>query len=229
MKKVLDSLAKAGRLGLIICAIAYVTIFLICSLGGFADTNFLAVLSILTRAALVAIIVGAIPLLLFLKRDNDAKIVFVIAGGYWLLTRISTNLSAPQWMGGDLSQLPGLYVALCIVEFVLGLALTGVLVLLVLNFILKKEVLRLSALFTFAGALVLLLVASILDIAWCAQTDAGWASYFDIINEIVAAVGVCFGYLHFFGAPAIERKAAPQVEEAKEEPKEEKVEENPAE
>ena len=225
MNKVLKALEKASRLGLLICAITYVGLYIVARMGSIGG-EILPVLSRITLVVMTIIAVGSIALLLLLKKEEAAKIVFTIVAGYWLISNSASYLTAAE---GAVDGNDGLFIVTSVVGFVVGLSLTAVLVLLVLHFIMKKEILRLSALFTMAGAITVIFVLFVLNIVKFAKYSDfyDWTSYVYAINSLVAPVGVCFGYLYFFGTPLFEERPAPQKEEApkQEEPQPEQPQE----
>ena len=136
------------------------------------------------------------------------------------------------WAEGD----DALRIIIAIFGFLAGLALTGVLVLLILNFILKKEVFKFCAVLTFAGALFFILVLVILLFVYYIKTsveneyyNVPWTNYISLVLMLVAPVAVLFGYLYFLGAPQYELSKKAPKEKKEEEPAPEAEKEEPAE
>ena len=209
MKKIFDVLLKPSRLILIIAAFAYAGLFTIAIFGGFGG-GFLPVVANLIIFILTVAAVVAIPVLLLLKKEEAAKIVFLLVAGYWLISESRSYLSFAQVTESE----NGLVVANGVFGFLAGLALVGVLVLLVLHFILKKEVFKFCAVLTFAGAFLFIFVFFILELVLFIKYENGWTSYVNLIADLIAPVGVFFGYLYFLGAPEFEFKKGSKSEEA---------------
>ena len=235
MKKIFDLLVKPSRLILIIAAFAYAGLYSIVHFAGIGG-GFLPVVADLLIITLTLIAVVAGPILLLLKKEEAAKLVFLLVAAYWLLSSVLGYLSyAYRVVEGA----EALDILIGIFGFLAGLALTGVLVLLILNFILKKEVFKFSAVLAFVGAIAFILIAFILlfvyyivkDVEW-AKNDWGtpynWISFVSLFLMLAAPVAILFGYLYFLGAPEYDLpKRAPK--EKKPEPVKESGEEAPAE
>ena len=216
MKKVFDLLLKPARLILIICAFAYAGLYSLVTFGNFGG-SFLGVLASLIIYALTVAAIVAIPVLLLLKKEEAAKLVFILVAGFWLISESRSLLSFGQVADSQ----NGLVVANAVFGFFAGLALTGVFVLLVLNVVLKKELFRLIAILTLAGAYLFILIFVVLEIVLYAKYDAGWTTFVGLFLDLIAPVGVLFGYLYFLGAPDYDFPKKAPKEEKPEEPKEE--------
>ena len=222
MKKIFEVLSKPARLILIIAAFAYAGLYAVISFGSF-DGGFLAVVGGLIVSVLTIAAVVAVPVLLLLKKEEAAKLVFILVAGYWLVSNAQSYLLNYSWWaeGND-----GLRIVIAIFGFFAGLALTGVLVLLILHFILKKEVFKFSAVLTFAGALFFIFVLMILLLVYYIKTsveneyyNVPWTNYISLFLMLVAPVAVLFGYLYFLGAPNYDfpQRAPKEKKPAKEE------------
>lgn len=230
MKKIFDALLKPSRMILIIASFAYAGLYSIVAFGGIGG-GFLPVMAQLIITVLTLCAIVAAPILLLIKKEEAAKLVFILVAGYFLLNRTQGWLGYAQWAGENSEGLP---IPIGIFGFLAGLALAGVLVLLILHFILKKEVLKLSAVFAYVGAYFFFFVMSVLLFAYYCKLNAdyggnavGWTSFVDIFADLIAPVAVLFGYLYFLGAPNYEfAKKAPK--EKKPEPVEEQPAEQPA-
>ena len=221
MKKVFEVLLKPSRLILIIAAFAYAGLYAIVSFGSF-DGGFLAVVGGLIVSTLTLAAVVAIPVLLLLKKEEAAKLVFILVAGYWLVSSAQNYLlNYSWWVEGD----KALPILIAVFAFLAGLALTGVLVLLVLHFILKKEVFKFFAVLAFVGAYLFIFVLVVLLLVYYIQIVAnngkvGWTSYISLLLMLTAPVAVLFGYLYFLGAPQYDFPKKAPKEKKEEEPKE---------
>lgn len=224
MKKIFEVLVKPSRLILLIASIAYVVFYLITSFGSMGG-GFLEVIANLIILILTVSAVAAIPVLLFMKKEQAAKIVFILVAGFWLISRNQNYLGYASIIDGKAE---GLFNALGVFGFLFGLTLAAVLVLLVLHFILKKEIFRLCALFTFALGFLFFLVFFVLSIIIYAKYDYGWTSYINLLANLIAPVGILFGYLYFLGAPDYEFPKKAPKEEKPVEQQEEVQQEEPA-
>ncbi len=212
MKKLFEALIKPSRLILIIGGFAYAGLYSIIAFagigGGFLSVMAHLIITILTLAAVVAA-----PILLLLKKEEAAKLCFVLVAGYWLVSSTQNYLFFGDWAGegGD-----GLVVAAGIFGFLAGLALAGVLVLLILNFILKKDILKFVALLAFVTAYLFIFIFIVLEFVMFIKYESPWTNYINMIIELVAPVAILFGYLYFLGAPNVEfAKKQPKEEEPK--------------
>ena len=237
MKKIFEVLSKPARLILIIAAFAYVGVYSVVALGGFGG-GFLPVLANIIIYVLTAGAVVAIPILLLLKKEEAAKLVFLLIGAYWLISESRGLLSYAHLVTENNE---GLSVAYGVFGFLGGLALTGVVVLIVLKYILKKEVFKFCAVLTFVVAYSIILIFFILRFAYQCKINYEyrdydyitykWSEFVDLFLYLIAPVGVLFGYLYFLGAPEYDFPKKAPKEEKPEEPKEEAepVEEQPEE
>lgn len=226
MKKIFEALSKPARLILIIAAFAYAGLYAITGFGslggGFLSTIGGLIVTTLTVAAVVAV-----PILLLLKKEQAAKLVFILVAGYWLVSNAQSYILNYGWLVQESDD--GLIICLGIFGFLAGLALTGVFVLMIIHFILKKEVLKLSAVLAFLGAFLFIFVVFVLLLVQYIRILAndgavGWTNWIDLLAMLAAPVAVFFGYLYFLGAPEYDfPKKAPKApkEEKPEEPKEE--------
>lgn len=216
MKKIFDVLLRPSRMILLVASIAYAAIYAVITLGNFGG-GFLPVLArtiifVLTLAALVSI-----PVLLLIKKEEAAKLVLVLLSGYWLISSTQNYLSYANWAGENAQALE---VVIGIFGFLAGLALAGVVVLLVLKFILKKEVFKLSAVLTFAAAYLFIVVLFVLLLIYYIKLNTeykqpiyDWTNFASLSLMLIAPISVLFGYLYFFGAPQYEfQKKAPKEE-----------------
>lgn len=204
MKKLFEVLVKPSRLILIIAGFAYAGLYAIvrfASIGG----GFLPVLADLIIVTLTIGAVVAAPILLLLHKEEAAKLCFLLVAGYWLVSSTLNYLSYGDWAGEGSEGLP---LVIGIFGFLAGLALAGVFVLLVLYFILKKEILKFAAVLTFAGAFLFIFVEFVLMFAYYCKLNHDydndiyrWTNFVGLFLNLAAPVGVCFGYLYFLGAP----------------------------
>ena len=162
---------------LLIGSLVYFTLILICSFGGMGDNFFSVVantiISVLTLGAL-----ASIPLFLLLKKERIARIIFTLLSGYWLISRSRDLLSMAFNFDakGD-----GLFNTISIFGFFYGLALASCFVLIILGYILKKDVFKTIVWFILAGAIVFAYVLGILMLIMYSNFDAGWTTYVNLI------------------------------------------------
>ena len=223
MKKIFEVLSKPARMILIIAAFAYAGLFAITGLGtlggGFLSTVGGLIVTSLTVAAVVAV-----PILLLLKRENAAKLVFILVAGYWLVSNAQSYILNYGWLAQDSQD--GLIICLGIFGFLAGLALTGVFVLMILHFILKKEVLKFVAVLVFLGAFLFIFVLMILLLVQYIRIlandgNVAWTNWIELLAMLAAPVAVFFGYLYFLGAPEYDLPKKAPKEKKEKEPKEE--------
>ena len=196
--KFFEKLTKASRIIFIIGAFVYAALYATFHAGGMGNT-FMSVL-----VGLIYLIVGtgllvAAPLLLLFKRDEAAKYVYLVLLGYWLLSTVQTYLNQADIASNSNDALT---VVIGIFSFILGLALVGIIVLVALEYFISKSFFRFISFLIFVGVVGFALVTAILLIVQYARYNAGWTTYVSVImNYFIAPATLCFGYLHFFGAP----------------------------
>ena len=162
--------AKLIAMILLFAATTFLLIATLANLGG----GFMPVLGDLILLAVDLVIVGIIPLLIVLKKDNAIKYVLAPIFGYWLLRSIHTYIGHSSRIVGNN---PGLIIAPSVFEFVIGCTLLGIVVLTVLYFFMKKKILLNIGFAMLAGAVGLFFVTFVLWIAAYAKYGADWTSY----------------------------------------------------
>ena len=218
MNKIFNTLLKPARWILLIGSFVYLVIFAVATSGGLGG-RFLPVVStlIILLAGMAAL--AAVPVCLLLKKEDAAKLVFTILAGYWVISTILGQLGQAQMIDNGTE---GLVITACVFSFLMGLCILGVLVLLVLNYVLKKDIFRLAAVLTMVGVILFALVAGILWMVVYGKWGLGWTLFVDAVGDyFILPTLILFGYLYFYGAPQLPEKAP----KAKAEPKEEKKEE----
>lgn len=119
------------------------------------------------------------PLFLLLKKDGLAKLFFVFLLGYWVLTAPQQYFFLAETFA-DAGQFFPVFVSIFL--FTVGLALIGVLVLVILQIILKLKVLRLITLgigilvvlLSFTTAILFMIEAGIMGAAWAMYIEYGF-------------------------------------------------------
>ena len=117
-----------------------IVVFALTALSGFGNIGgdffpvFIGIIVLVAKLAATA----AIPTLLILKKDDIAKIVFVILSGYWLISSAEGQLSYASTVGYGTA----LYDCASVFSVLFGLCLLAVIVLIVLGFALKDKTLR---------------------------------------------------------------------------------------
>ncbi len=198
MEKIFSALAKPAKLIFIIGGFVYALWFAIqtgLSING-SFTNVLANIVILFVGTGLLIIP---PLFLLLKKEELAKIIFVLLLGYWVL-------SAPTeffFLAETFEEAQEFYpVFVAIVLLIVGLGIVTILVFVVLQLLFGLKVLRpitnLIALIV-VGACIL---AAILFIILAAIRGADWSFYvrYALMDMMVLPVTVGAGCLYFFNA-----------------------------
>lgn len=119
------------------------------------------------------------PLFLLLKKDELAKLFFAFLLGYWVLTAPQQYFFLAETFA-DAGQFFPVFVSIFL--FTVGLALIGVLVLVILQIILKLKVLRLITLgigilvvlLSFTTAILFMIEAGIMGAAWAMYIEYGF-------------------------------------------------------
>lgn len=218
LNNIIQTFKKPSRLILLIGSILVFALTALSEFGNIGGEFFPVFIGIIVLVATLAA-TAAVPVLLVMKKEEAAKIVFSILAGYWLISKTRGELATSSWV---VDGLPLLYVAAAVFSVFFGLCLLAVIVLAILQYVLKKEF-RPIIMCVLAGALLMAFVALILWLVVYGKQDAAWTVFIDEFNaHLVIPVTLIGGILYFFIDEApIEKKEA-----KKEEPK---VEEQPAE
>lgn len=199
MEKFFKALSIPAKWILIIGSLVYAVWFAVENAGSI-DGSFMSVV-----CRLIVLIVGttllvAVPILLLIKKDEMAKIAFLILAGYWLLSTTRSMFSYAETYTSFTNE--ALAVVGGVFAFIAGLCLVGVLALVVLEFALKKPTLRLFSFFVMFGVILFCFLAGLFLFILYAKMNATWTltASFLVENLLVPAL-VCFGCLYFLGAP----------------------------
>lgn len=202
MNKLFDILRKPSKWIFIICGaiigVAYAVVHAQSIKGGM---GFLPLVSELIIMIVGTLLLLAAPVLLLLKKEEGAKMVFFFLLGFWLLRYIQDGLRLSSYANSNEAMLKvgGVF------AFIVGLCLTAVLVLTVLEFGLKKEGLRRFSVLVLFVAIVLGLLASLFFfIAACGKKIDWNGALSNILTVCGYSFAVFFGYLYFFNAPKAE-------------------------
>lgn len=200
MDKFFKELTKPAKLIYVVGAFIYTLIFAILTAGGIGG-RFMSVMTNLIILVVGTCLLVAAPILILLNKNDAAKVVFLIIFGFWILSSIQSyyGWANVRVVNGN----DGLVITQGVFDFIIGLALTAVLVLSALEFMLKKKALRFISFVIMLGVIAFGVVTYIFDLVNCIRLNAGWGSYLDGINTyLLPAPVLFFGYLYFFGAPA---------------------------
>ena len=199
MNKFFEVLAKPAKWVLIIGGFIYALWYAI-SRGASMDGSFMSVLVNLILLIVGTALLVAVPILVLLKKDDMAKIVFLILVGYWLLTSIQSYYAAAE--GFCDAQDDAVAIIAGIFFFLAASCLLAVLVFIVLEFALKKPAMRFFAFIVLLALIVLAFLAGLFYFIEAVRFEWGWRQYIDPwIEYMLLPIVVCFGYLFFSGAP----------------------------
>ena len=198
MNKIFETLAKPAKLVLIIGGLVYAVWFATKTAMGMGGTF----MSVLTGVITLIVGVGLIalpPVLLLLKKEDPAKLFFVFLVGYWVLRTPSEYFFLADTFA-DANEFYPVFVSIFLL--IIGMAVLGVLVLLVLEMLLGMKFLRPIINLVAFIAVAACIFTGILFIIECAIMKAGWTMYIDyaVMDMMVLPVTVGFGCLYFFGA-----------------------------
>ena len=153
---------------------------------------------------LILLIVGtallvATPILVLLNKNEMAKIAFLILVGYWLLTSIQSYYGYAEVF---CSSNDGVSITGGIFFFLAASCLLAVLVLIIVEFALKKPAMRFFAFIVMLALIVLAFLAGLFYFIQAVRFEAGWYRCVEPwIEYMLLPIVVCFGYLYFSGAP----------------------------
>ena len=197
MNKIFETLAKPAKLVLIIGGLVYAVWFATKTAMGMGGTF----MSVLTGVITLIVGVGLIalpPVLLLLKKEEPAKLFFVFLVGYWVLRTPSEYFFLADTFA-DANEFYPVFVSIFLL--IIGMAVLGVLVLLVLEMLLGMKFLRPIINLVAFIAVATCIFTGILFIIECAIMKANWNMYIDyaVMDMMLLPVTVGFGCLYFFG------------------------------
>lgn len=228
MKKFFEALKEPSRLILIIGSFLVLVLFELTLFGNIGNEFFPVLSSIILIVAYSAAL-AATPVLLLMKKDNIAKIIFAILAGYWVISTIVNQIATGSMIDSDF---PPLLITYSVFAFLYGIVLLGVMVLVILSIALKKDILKLIALIAVVTSIGLSYLAGLFEMIYLGSSEgAAWTTFVDAINDyFVIPVVICFGFLYFFGSTISDlpfkkeaKEEAVEPEETKEEPAQEET------
>lgn len=199
MEKLFQALSKPAKWVFVIGGFFYAVWFSISTATGMGNNPMSVITSLIIMTVGTALLV-ATPLLILLKKESAAKILFVFLLGYWLLSTIQAWF---MYADALVNSNDALSIVSGIFSFILGLGTVTILVLTVLEFILKKPAFRFISFIIFLAIVGLAFITSIFLIINTIRLDAFWPNGVDFfVQYMILPAVLCFGYLFFFGAPA---------------------------
>ena len=209
MNKVFAALSKPAKwiymFGSFAYALLYVIAYLISAGNNGTMNNFFPAISVIMLVLLAIILIPAAGVLILLKQEKIAKIVFMVLGGFAVLSYtfnglgLIQNWADPQWENA------WAWNTYAIMYFFFALALLAVIALVIVSIILKKKLLQTIAFFVFLGVILLSFLTGVFALIYDGVLQLGFASFMDdILIFFLQPVLLVFGYLYFFGAPELE-------------------------
>lgn len=195
LEKIPHSFKKITWIGLVAVGFLHLALTALClfaNVGG----EFIAVLAnlIITITTLAALV--AVPLLVLLGKRDVALIVFSILSGYWLISTSRDQLSIANLFGG---KNPAIYDTAIIFSFIYGLVLLGALAVIVLAFVLKKDLFKQISFLGILSTVAFGLLSAIFWIIVYAQGNTDWTSYITTIDSFVIVPSlVSVGCIYFY-------------------------------
>lgn len=198
MNKIFALLAKPARLVFIIGGFVYALWFAVMTAMSI-DGEFMNVLTNIIELFVGVALICLPPVMLLLKKEELAKLFFVFLLGYWVLTAPTEYFFLAETCASAKEFYP---VFVSIFLLAIGLALVGILVLIILEMLLGLKFLR-----PIVNLIALIFVAAcfltaILFMILAGVNNAPWNFYvqYALMDMIVVPVIVGFGCLYFFGA-----------------------------
>lgn len=199
LEKFFGFLVKPAKWILIVGGFIYATWYAVNTASGI-NGNFMNVIVHLILLFVGTALLVAVPILVLLKKDEMAKIVFLILVGYWLLSSIVGEYRLASALC-DLTDDAGA-ITEGIFMFIAGSCLLAVLVFIVLEFALKKPMMRFFAFLVFIIVIFFSFLAGLFAFINAIRWNAAWQSVINPwIEYMLLPIVVCFGYLYFSGAP----------------------------
>lgn len=208
MNKVFAAISKPAKWIYMFGSFGYALLFIIAYLVGDGDkmNNFFPALSIILITVLALVLIPIAGVLILLKQEKIAKIVFMVLGGFAVLSYVFNGLNEAQnWADPQIVENAALWNTCIVFNFFFALSLLAVIVLIIISVILKKKLLQTIAFFTFLGVMLLAFITGLFYTINGGVVDVGFAIMTQIILEFfIQPVLLVFGYLYFFGAPELE-------------------------
>ena len=199
MEKFFQTLSKPAKWVLIIGGFFYAVWFAVMQ-GAGIDGEFVSVLTRLIIMVVGTVLLAATPVLVLFKKDDAAKMVFLFLIGYWVLNTIQSWFFYAETFTESND---GLAVTAGIFSLIAGLGLVAILVLTILEFFLKKPVLRFISLLVMLGVIVVGFIGGLLLVIYAGKMNAFWPRGAEfLVDYMILPLVICFGYLYFFGAPS---------------------------
>lgn len=199
MNKFFESLAKPAKWVLIIGGFIY-SLWYAIGRGASMNGNFMTVLVNLILLFVGTTLLVAVPILVLLKKNEMAKIVFLILVGYWLLTSIQSYYGLADTFCDARDDAVAIITG--ILFFIAASCLLAVLVLIILEFALKKPGLRFFAFIVMLILIFFAFLAGLFYFVEAVRVNAGWYRCIEPwVEYLLLPIVVCFGYLYFSGAP----------------------------
>lgn len=200
MKKLFEILSKPAKWIFVVCAAVIAVAFAIAKaklIGPGFNAGFTSGIGALIVMIVGTLLLLAAPVLILLKRDNEAKAIFTLLLVYWLLWYTQRNFELGGYAQANdvLPKLAGIF------SFLVALCLVAVLILVILEFALKKSFLRFFAFLVLMAAVVLGLFAAIFFFISGIKDNQMEASLQNILIVLGYTFTIFFGYMYFFGAP----------------------------
>ena len=196
MKKVLETLSKVSKWPFIGLSFTFAVLW---SMGYFTrGGNFFSSFAGILLGLLGLGVLCVVPVLILLKKEGQAKIVFYILAGYWLISSILSEVgmaSLTEWEETT-STLYGIF------AFIFGLSLIALLAFIVLVVVLKKPLYKVILSFILIGVIAFAVIVFIFAMIFYGKGEAGWYSFVDAIaSYLIAPAAVGFGLLFYNGVP----------------------------
>jgi len=200
MKKLFEILSKPAKWIFVVCAFLIAIAFAVAKaqlIGPGFNAGFTAGFGALVVMIVGTLLLAVCPVLILLKRDAEAKAIFLLLLVYWLIQYAQRCFD----YGALAATRDAIPVLAGIFSFLVALCLVAVLVLVVIEFALKKNFLRFFAFLVLMAAIVLGLFAGIFLFILGIQAKNWQEALHGVLVVLGYTVTVFFGYMYFFGAP----------------------------
>ena len=200
MKKLFEILSKPAKWIFVVCAFLVAIAFAVAKaqlIGPGFNAGFTSGFGALVVMIVGTLLLVAAPVLILLKRDAEAKAIFLLLLVYWLIQYSQRNFdyAALASSGDAIAVLAGIF------SFLVALCLVAVLVLVILEFGLKKNFLRFFAFLVLMAAIVLGLFAAIFLFIIGVKANNVQEGLHGVLVVLGYTFTIFFGYMYFFGAP----------------------------
>ena len=194
--------------------LAYAALLVLYSLfKGFTIGQFFPILASFVIAVIGFLAIMMVPLFIFIKKEQIAKIIYLVLAGYYILSQLQARMLAGS---NFIEEADKNLISYSIISFIIGFLLLAVIAFVVLSFAIKKKEQLLSHFILITGVLIIVL-AMVSGVNLIISQNENYATTADILetaaNSFVLPSVLLLGYIYFFYGKKEDEPELPKVEE----------------